>query len=255
MRKSPVERLAARSREAVCFTRGLDLPCWVYTGSRDAKGYSTIRVDGGRTSRGHRVAYLGLIGPIPEGLEPDHLCRNRACWNPWHLDLVTHAVNVKRGRAGAVIRARAAQITHCPQGHVYEGDNDRRNKRGKRYCLACARDRERRKREVQGAGTADGAQLNAAKTHCPQGHPYDAENTYVTRSGGRGCRVCRKESVRRFKEQRANEPAPVSQRKTHCVHGHAYTPENTYVDPLGYRYCRTCSQEAGRRYRARKAAD
>jgi hypothetical protein len=200
MRNSPLDRLASRSREAVCFARGLPLPCWVYRGGLTPKGYSIIRLDSQRTAISHRVAYEQLIGPIPEGLELDHLCRNRACWNPWHLDPVTHAVNVRRGLAAAGLRARAALVTNCPAGHEYAGKNDRRRKDGKRYCHECAIERDRRKRKAAGAGIP-----NAMKTHCPAGHPFDDENTYVNPSGQRTCRICRRESLRSFRARKAKE--------------------------------------------------
>lgn len=200
MRRSPLDRLASNSSEAVCFTRGLALPCWAYRGALTPKGYSVVRLDSRRTSMSHRVAYEQLIGPIPEELELDHLCRNRACWNPWHLDPVIHAVNVRRGLAAAGLRARAALITHCPAGHEYAGKNDRRRKNGKRYCHECALIRERHKREAAGAGIP-----NSEKTHCPQGHPFSQENTYVNPSGQRTCRTCRKDSLRAHRARKARE--------------------------------------------------
>ncbi|WP_443060266.1 HNH endonuclease [Streptomyces sp. NBC_00444] len=151
-----------------------------------------------RNAPAHRAAYLELIGPIPSGLELDHLCRNRACWNPWHIDPVTHAVNVQRGLAAAGLRARAALVTRCPVGHSYEGANDRRRKDGKRYCHACAVERDRRKREEVGAGIP-----NAMKTHCPQGHAYDRANTYINPSGQRTCRTCRKAQLQAHRARKA----------------------------------------------------
>lgn len=74
--------------------RGYDTPCWVWSAARNAKGYGIVF--GGLA---HRRVYEERVGPIPLGLEPDHLCRVRACVNPSHLELVTHKENMRRGYA------------------------------------------------------------------------------------------------------------------------------------------------------------
>jgi len=107
--------------------------CWEWTAHRDRGGYGKFGMDA-VVSYAHRVAYGLLIGPIPEGLVLDHLCRNPPCVNPDHLEPVTIGENVRRGRA----RVRNAVKTNCPQGHEYTEENtylyDRR-----RYCRACRR--------------------------------------------------------------------------------------------------------------------
>ncbi|MFE4420475.1 HNH endonuclease signature motif containing protein [Streptomyces sp. NPDC056817] len=97
----------------------------------------------------HRVAYEALVTEIPDGLQLDHLCRNRACANPWHLEPVTNRVNAKRGQAGPVLASKNLGKTHCPQGHPYSGDNLRIGSRGWRYCRACKRDQRRRKEAAE----------------------------------------------------------------------------------------------------------
>jgi hypothetical protein len=87
----------------------------------------------------HRVAYLALVGPIPEGKELDHRCRNRACVRPECLELVTHAENVRRGLAGATCRARGLAKTHCPAKHPYSGPNLYVTPTGERVCRECKR--------------------------------------------------------------------------------------------------------------------
>lgn len=75
---------------------GYETPCWVWTGNFQTHGYGTITVDGkGRVA--HRFRWEKVNGPVPDGLELDHLCRNRACVNLDHLEPVTHAENVRRG--------------------------------------------------------------------------------------------------------------------------------------------------------------
>lgn len=89
--------------------------CWEWTGTIDAvSGYGRIQVDGS-CRYSHRVVYELLVEPIPEGLQLDHLCRNRACCNPAHLEPVTGKVNVER--------SERAQRSHCQQGHPYAGEN------------------------------------------------------------------------------------------------------------------------------------
>lgn len=70
--------------------------CWEWTGGRDGNGYGRIRV-GGRQQGAHRISYELFVGPVPTGLELDHLCRLRHCVNPGHLEPVTHAENMRRG--------------------------------------------------------------------------------------------------------------------------------------------------------------
>lgn len=120
---------------------------WLWTGTVDTNGYGRVIIDG-RNMAAHRVAYEWLVGPIPEGLELDHLCKVRHCVNPAHLEPVTHKENTARGDT---ITARASAKTHCPRGHVLAGENlvpsSLRN--GRRDCLACSRLRaaEYRKRK------------------------------------------------------------------------------------------------------------
>lgn len=114
--------------------------CWLWTAGRNDDGYGLFW-DGTATVRAHRWAYEALVGPIPEGLHLDHLCRVRHCVNPAHLDPVTNAVNAARGEPGVHVREKAAAITHCPKGHEYSTANTRTYKTGagrtSRRCRTC----------------------------------------------------------------------------------------------------------------------
>ena len=128
--------------------------CWLFTGARCTRGYGQIK-NAGRDRLAHRVAYEELVGPIPDGLQLDHLCRVRRCVNPAHLEPVTCRENLLRGETVAAV---SAARTHCPQGHELEGANLAPSElllRGKRKCLACRRAqdraRHRRNRERQRA--------------------------------------------------------------------------------------------------------
>lgn len=134
--------------------------CWLWTASLNKYGYA--RFKSGFHVTGHRFAYELLVGPIPKGLQLDHLCRVRHCVNPDHLEPVTNHENLLRGLTLPAI--------------------------------------------------------NAAKTHCPQGHPYSGHNLLL-RGGGRGCRECRRskaERDRRRDRQRGtamNDPTPTEENR------------------------------------------
>jgi hypothetical protein len=121
--------------------------CWNWAGHLNAKGYGRIR--NGRYIMAHRVAYEFWFGPIPTGLQLDHLCRNRACINPAHLEPVTSRENTMRSPIAPA--ALCAAKTHCPGGHEYSDDNTiRRN--GRRFCRACAQQRNAARRATRKAG-------------------------------------------------------------------------------------------------------
>lgn len=122
--------------------------CWLWTGVRRRGGYGQF----GRSSSAYVVSYTLLVGPVPDGLELDHLCRTPACVNPAHLEPVTHAENVRRGKWGEHVAAQKA-ITHCPQGHAYEGDNLIVRK-GQRWCRICLTKAKRAYRQRQALGGA-----------------------------------------------------------------------------------------------------
>ncbi len=120
-------------------------PCWVWVGSRERRGYGNMCVDG-RSKKAHRIAVELTRGPIPDGLEVDHLCSNTSCVNPSHLEAVTHAVNVARGRLAEANARRGAERTHCKRGHLFDERNTSRNSfNGRRFCRTCCNDAQRQR--------------------------------------------------------------------------------------------------------------
>lgn len=114
----------------------LDTPCRVWRWSKNGKGYGYIRRLGSpRPNRpAHRIMYELTRGPIPPGLEIDHLCRRRDCCNPWHLEAVTTRENILRGNGACAIHARQ---THCKRGHEFTEENVYRRNDGGRECRIC----------------------------------------------------------------------------------------------------------------------
>lgn len=108
--------------------------CWLWTGCKNEGGYGYYHHGKRKSVRAHRFAFELANGPVPAGLQIDHLCRNRSCVNPAHLEAVTARVNTLRS-------------TGQPA-------------------------------------------LNAAKSACHRGHPFDTKNTYVGTDGARRCREC-----------------------------------------------------------------
>lgn len=117
--------------------------CWLWTGARSRDGYGKFSAKTGVTVNAHRLIYELVMGPIPEDLELDHLCRVRHCVRPKHLEAVTHRENVDRG-----VTAR----THCKNGHEFTSENtyQRTNHLGgvTRICRTCKRESARKARAV-----------------------------------------------------------------------------------------------------------
>lgn len=125
--------------------------CWTFVGGLSSRGYGQFFY-AGRLHTAHIVTWELTRGPVPAGLQLDHLCRNRACANPAHLDLVTGLENVSRSPIHNGTKAA------CPQGHPYSGGNLRvRPSDGARLCRTCQNAESRgRKRRVRAERAAQG---------------------------------------------------------------------------------------------------
>jgi ssDNA-binding Zn-finger/Zn-ribbon topoisomerase 1 len=187
--------------------------CLEWDGSRSDWGYGIIlteRVDGVRKSRmTHKVVFEHHHGDVPRGMIVRHTCDNPPCCRIDHLLVGTHADNTRdmdeRGRRN--INTPNLNRERCRRGHDLTLPKNRYLEKGhkgqlKLRCAECHRQRLR----------IPGAVENGAKTHCPAGHEYTPENTYIRAdrpTGGRGCRVCRAESVARVKRARRHHAVDV----------------------------------------------
>ena len=140
--KSPLQRFL----EKIDIREGSDCIWW--SGSTKTMGYGKLGI-GGRSGKevfAHRLSYQWFIGPIPDGMQIDHICKNRACVNPSHLRIVTPRENKVFNSNSA--SAKNALKTHCPKGHPLFGDNlvRRLRKRGwSRECKACTTNARQRR--------------------------------------------------------------------------------------------------------------
>lgn len=116
---------------------------WGYVG---ADGYGRVHQYPMPPTVAHRMVYEECFGLVPDGLVLDHLCRNRACVNPAHLEVVTHRTNILRGESPT---ANNAKKTHCKRGHALDGENVRYRRQGGRGCHTCKIEWQRVKRGSQ----------------------------------------------------------------------------------------------------------
>ena len=132
-----IERLLSKRR--------IEGDCWIFTGATTRNGYGSMW-DGQHIEYTHRLAYRELVAPIPPGMQIDHLCRVRACFNPAHLEAVPQAENLRRS---PLTWTANRSKTHCPRGHEYSEENTYvvRTKRRDggfyegRACIECRRAR------------------------------------------------------------------------------------------------------------------
>lgn len=159
--------------------------CWEWQGHVTRYGYAQFNPTHDKPVRAHRYSYEEFRGPIPDGLHLDHLCRNRRCVNPEHLEAVTSRQNWLRGESVSVLNLVKLQ---CKHGHAFTRDNTAwvtiRGRRA-RSCRACSR---RRKREASALRAAE----RVPQTHCIRGHLLENPNLVASAKerGNRACLAC-----------------------------------------------------------------
>jgi len=141
----PIPRVERKFWNRVSFGQGPGA-CWAWTGARSDSGYGNFYANG-RVQSSHRFSYEFLVGPIPDGLCIDHLCRNPNCVNPTHMEPVTTGENILRGVGASATNARK---THCKHGHRLSDDNvgEHHSGTGWRECLTCGRMKARKRRKA-----------------------------------------------------------------------------------------------------------
>jgi hypothetical protein len=170
-------------------TKDPDPGCWHWTGAK-ASGYGRVYWFG-KARPAHQITYEAYVGPIPEGMDLDHLCRVRECVNPAHLEAVTRRINLLRGRT---IPAAHAERTHCPNGHEFTPENiyTWRNARWCRTCRAgVSRARDRSKYRI--------GLVQAACVMCGSAFEYERK------SGGRPPNTCSEPCLADRKRKAARE--------------------------------------------------
>jgi len=152
--------------------------CWPWIAGCDDKGYGQFRVEE-KIRKAYAVIYELMVGPVPSGLELDHLCRNRLCVNPNHLEAVTHQQNLLR--SPTAICAVNARKTHCVRGHAFDEANTirRGTTRECRACKAC---------RYQLSGASPG---RPRCERCNRGHEMAGKNLLKRKDGGRECKQCK----------------------------------------------------------------
>lgn len=174
-----------------------DNGCWSLPYHLTASGYSQVRFNGTHMV-GHRLVYEALRGDIPEGKCLDHLCRNRWCCNPDHLEPVSQKENIHRGIGVAAVNRLK---THCARGHEYSLDNTAIYD-GERRCCICDRERALNYYHRQRSASPEEAAGKMANRFryggptCRRGHLLSGDNLYIRPDGKRQCRECKRMRAR-----------------------------------------------------------
>ena len=222
-----------------------DDECWPWVASLSKGGYGNYAIysEGERkNTTAHRISYLLFVGVIPDGHHIDHLCRNRSCTNPKHLEAVTQKENILRGVG---VTARNAQKTHCINGHEFSLDNTIISNVG-RSCRECARSLVDKYQKELKEKVQNGYEPKPTKTHCKYGHLLSGENLFISPTKGTvQCRICNQERSTKTRLKRQYEVGKQNiirqPSKSFCKRGHAMVESNIYRTPSdGGVLCREC---------------
>lgn len=156
--------------------------CWQWTGPVKDTGYGMFSRPFGGERAAHRAFWVRDRGPIGEGLEVDHLCRNRGCVNPDHLEVVTRWENVQRAKLGQwgteTCRSGKHDVTKPEAWIVFPSRPD------VRWCRGCYQEHNERQLAKKREGRP------SRRTHCRNGHEYTPETTKRLKDGTKRCLIC-----------------------------------------------------------------
>lgn len=221
-----------------------DTGCWEWLAGKSPAGYGVFVIRSELTVLSHRLAYEWFVGPIPEGHDIHHKCRNRACICPQHLNALS------RSSHG---REHQCDQEFCRHGHRLTEDNllhyTTPSGKPRWKCKQCSRDQQKARLIEYRKVVPPKPHASSAKTHCKRGHEFTPENTRITVAGSRQCRICYAMLQKRWKDKQPAKPS--SDPITHCKRGHELTPDNVKVYG-GSRHCIKCTYERIAAYRARK---
>lgn len=233
--------------------------CWEWQAARNEKGYGIFNAKGVQSRLAHRISYYWTHGEISDILTIDHLCFNRACVNPDHLEQCSLVENCMRGNGWAAVNARK---THCPRGHALTDDNlvESLLPWGRRECRTCHNALTHKRFENPEPDWQSTHGHNAAKTHCSRGHLLSDDNLVPSalKFKERKCSTCHAENMAATKERRkAGTVKKVdnhNSRKTHCKNGHELSGDNLRESGLafGLRQCKACSLQQGKEQMERR---
>lgn len=194
-RRDPIDRFREK------FTEDPQTGCWRWIAYIKSNGYAYFglsREEGNVYA--HRWAYEYFVGPIPEGMDLDHLCRTRDCVNPAHLEPVPRRTNLLRGKTTPAVNVAK---TRCPQGHEYSPENTYVDSTGARHCKACRLERSRsdRMREYQRRYRLEHPdQGREARARYLERHPEEKERAAERRRVRYSTPEAKAERSARFKE-------------------------------------------------------
>lgn len=136
------QNIQTRFFKKIEYSNHFDDDCWYWTSTNHKDGYGQFKLNS-KSCLAHRISYELFRGKIPIGLQLDHLCRNRKCVNPNHLEIVSNRENVLRGVSVCAINYKK---THCKHGHKFDEKNTYFNKNKNRRCRFCVMISQRKHR-------------------------------------------------------------------------------------------------------------